>query len=59
MNFFQGNFAMAKSGAFRIEEIENMVPWKRQIYMSILVNHIEERNKRMESSMNSAKQGKG
>lgn len=50
---------MAKSGAFRIEEIENMVPWERQIYMSILVNHIEEENKRMESSMNSAKQGKG
>lgn len=46
---------MANSGAFNIDEIERMMPWERQIYMNILLNHVEEENKRMESSMGNAK----
>ena len=57
--YFRINFALMQFHKYSLTEVENMVPWERQIYMSILVNHIEEENKRMESSMNSAKQGKG
>ena len=59
VNYYQINFAMANSGAFRVEEIENMIPWERQIYISILVNHVEEENIRLESSTRGARSGKG
>ena len=33
---------------YSLTEIENMLPWEKQIYLSLLRNHIEEENKRAE-----------
>jgi len=30
-----------------LEEIENMIPWERDVYMNLLMQHIEEENDRM------------
>jgi len=35
---------------YSLEEIENMIPWEREIYTSLLVQHIEEQNKKMEQA---------
>jgi hypothetical protein len=34
---------------YSLVEIEKMLPWERDIYVSLLVNHIKEENKRRES----------
>ena len=31
-----------------LEEIENMMPWERDIYTSLLIQHLEEEKKKME-----------
>ena len=31
-----------------LEEIENMMPWERDIYTSLLIQHLEEEKERME-----------
>ena len=30
-----------------LEEIENMIPWERDVYMNLLMQHIEEENDRL------------
>jgi len=36
---------------FTLTELENMFPFEREIYVSLLVNHIEEENQRNKKSM--------
>jgi len=31
---------------YRLEELENMLPWERDIYVSMLINYIKEENDR-------------
>jgi len=48
MNQFETNFAMMQYHKYSLTEIENMVPWERQIYIALLVNHLKEEKERME-----------
>jgi hypothetical protein len=40
---------MMQHHKYSLTEIENMMPWEREIYVSLLKNHVEEENKRMEA----------
>ena len=31
---------------YRLEEIENMLPWERDIYVDMLINYIKEENEK-------------
>lgn len=42
------NFIMTKEHNFSLTELENMLPWEKQIYIGLLVNYIKEQNERME-----------
>jgi len=33
---------------YSLGEIEKMLPWERDIYVSLLINHIKEENRRKE-----------
>ena len=33
---------------YSLAELENMIPWERDIYLGLLLNHIEEERKRIE-----------
>jgi hypothetical protein len=33
---------------YSLTELENMMPWEREIYIALLVNHLEEENKRLQ-----------
>ena len=33
---------------YNITEIENMIPWERDIYVNLLVNYIKEENEKRE-----------
>lgn len=39
---------MTKEHNFSLTELENMIPWEKQIYTGLLVNYIREQNERME-----------
>ena len=32
---------------YSLSEIENMVPWERDIYVQMLINHINEENEKL------------
>jgi len=40
---------MMQHHKYSLTEIENMMPWERDIYVSLLKNHVEEENKRIEA----------
>lgn len=42
------NFIMTKEHNFSLTELENMLPWEKQIYIGLLVNYIKEQNEKME-----------
>ena len=33
---------------YSLTELESMMPWEREIYIALLVNHLEEENKRLQ-----------
>ena len=33
---------------YSLSDLENMIPWEREIYIDMLVEHIKEENKRQE-----------
>jgi hypothetical protein len=41
-NYFKLNFALMQFHKYSLTEIENMMPWERDIYVELLKNHIEE-----------------
>ncbi len=41
-NYFKLNFALMQYHKYSLTEIENLIPWEREIYLDLLKNHIEE-----------------
>ena len=33
---------------YSLTELENMIPWEREIYIGLLINHLEEEKKKVE-----------
>tara|TARA_R100000030_G_scaffold60418_3_gene45587 strand:+ start:1908 stop:2090 length:183 start_codon:yes stop_codon:yes gene_type:complete len=42
--YYRINFALIQFHKYSLTEIENMIPWERDIYLSLLRQHIEEEN---------------
>ena len=43
-SYFKLNFALMQHHKYSLTEIENMMPWERDIYVGLLNQHIEEEN---------------
>lgn len=41
-SYFRINFALMQFHKYSLTEIENMMPWERDIYLTLLKQHIEE-----------------
>ena len=41
-NYFKLNFALMQYHKYSLTEIENMIPWERDIYVSLLKDHLEQ-----------------
>ena len=51
-SYFKLNFALMQHHKYSLTEIENMMPWERDIYVGMLNQHIEEENlKAQQASM--------
>ena len=50
-NIYRVNFDMIQHHKYSLTELENMMPWEKQIYVSMLINHIEEENERKEEKL--------
>jgi hypothetical protein len=43
-SYIKINFAMMQHHKYSLTELENMLPWEREIYVSLLQQYIEEEN---------------
>jgi hypothetical protein len=43
-SYFKTNFALIQHHKYSLTELENMIPWEREIYVTLLTQYIEEEN---------------
>jgi hypothetical protein len=49
-NYYKLNFALMQYHKYSLTELENMIPFEREIYIFMLVQYLEEEKKRIEST---------
>ena len=43
-SYFKTNFALMQHHKYSLTELENMIPWEREVYLTLLQQYIEEEN---------------
>lgn len=43
---------MMQHHKYSLTELEGMIPWERDIYVSLLIQHIEEENEKLKQQLN-------
>ena len=51
-NYIQTNFGLTQHHKWSLTELEEMYPWEREIYIALLVQHIQEENERIRQQNN-------
>ena len=49
-SYYKVNFALMQHHKYSLTELENMIPWEREVYVSLLKQHIEEDNLKQQQS---------
>ena len=47
-NYYKTNFAMMQHHKYSLTELENMIPWEREIYIGLLMQFLKEEEERIE-----------
>jgi hypothetical protein len=47
MNHYKTNFALMQHHKYSLTELENMMPWERDVYVNLLIAHLQEEERRM------------
>jgi len=50
--YFRINFALMQFHKYSLTEVENMMPWERDIYVGLLQQHIEEEKLKQQQQAN-------
>ena len=53
-SYFKVNFALMQHHKYSLTELENTIPWEREIYLSLLKQYIEEENLKQQQQSNNA-----
>jgi hypothetical protein len=49
-SYYRINFALMQYHKYSLTEIENMMPWEREIYLALLENHIREEEEKAQKA---------
>jgi hypothetical protein len=49
-SYYQINFALMQHHKYSLTELENMIPWEKEIYLTLLQQYIEEENLKQQQS---------
>jgi hypothetical protein len=47
MNHYQINFGLMQHHKYSLEDLEEMMPFEREIYVTMLMNYLEEERERL------------
>ncbi len=45
-SYFEYSFSMIQHHNWSLSELENMIPWERDVYTRLLITHIEHENQK-------------
>ena len=48
-NYYKTNFALMQHHKYSLTELENMIPWERDVYVNLLIAHIQEEERRQKA----------
>ena len=51
-NHYMTNFNLMQHHKYSLTELDNMMPFEREIYVQLLINHIREENERLRDQQN-------
>jgi len=51
-NYYKTNFALMQHHKYSLTELENMMPWERDVYVNLLIAHIQEEERRQKAEEN-------
>ena len=51
-SYFRINFALMQFHKYSLSDIEGLIPWERDIYLSLLQQHIEEEKLKQQQQQN-------
>ena len=51
-SYYKINFALMQHHKYILTELENMIPWEREIYLSLLQQYVEEENLKAQQERN-------
>jgi hypothetical protein len=43
-SYYKTNFALLQHHKYSLSDLENMIPWEREVYVGLLQQYIEEEN---------------
>ena len=54
-NYFRLNFSLMQYHKYSLWEIENMIPWERDVYVGLRQQHLEEEELKQKQQMSNAR----
>ena len=48
-NYYQTNFSLLQHHKYSLDELENMIPFEKDFYVTMLINYIEKENERIKT----------
>ena len=51
-SYYKVNFAMMQHHKYSLTELENMIPWEKEVYLSLLKQYIEDENLKAQQANN-------
>ena len=51
-SYYKVNFALMQHHKYSLTELENMIPWEREVYLSLLKQYIEEETLKAQQANN-------
>ena len=57
LNYYKTNFALMQHHKYNLSDLEDMIPFERDIYVMLLSQHIEEENDRIQQQNQMHKRG--
>lgn len=48
MTFYKTNFALVQHHKYSLTDIENMIPWERDVYVNLLAAYLQQERERIE-----------
>ena len=48
LSYFEANFQMMQHHKYSLSEIDNLIPWEKEVYIDMLIEHLKEEKQRQE-----------